>query len=172
MLPLLLSVTLALSQDAAAHDALAARLVAVLPPAGSERNEPDSFAVERAATLTKAHPDKSAAVATAFADRVRCSDSKRDEGVGRVMFAVARSLSDDDIRGMIAFYTGPDVAVMEKLTEETPEWKAILARYPLMRFAEAMRSQAGPKMIEEVMAAEDACEAVLTATLAKEGISQ
>ncbi|WP_066798836.1 hypothetical protein [Sphingomonas soli] len=158
------------SQDA--HAELAARLVSVLPPSGAEPDEPDPFAAERAAGLGKRYPAKSAEIAAAFADRAKCSDTSRSEQVSRVMLAVAMSLSDDDLRAMIAFYTGPDRAVAEKASEGTPEWKALTGRYPLIRFGEAMNAQLGGGFIEQIFAAEEACDAALTAAFAKEGISE
>lgn len=168
----LTAMTVPVSARQETHDALAARLVAVLPPATAERDGPDPFAVERAADLTRSNPAKSAEISAAFADRARCSDTRRNEGVARVMLAVARSLSDEDLQAMIAFYSGPDHIAAEQISEGSPEWNALLKRYPLTRFGEAMQAQTGALLIDEVMKAEDACEAMLTATLAKQGISE
>ncbi|MBX3565323.1 MAG: hypothetical protein KF730_12205 [Sphingomonas sp.] len=161
-----------ISKDPDAHEALAAKLVSVLPPSGNEQPGPDPLAATRAADITKAHPAKSAAIAAAFADRVRCSSARRDETVSRLLLAVTRKLTDDELRAMIAFYTGPDLAAAEKAEDGSPEMEALMRRYPLKRFGEVMQTEMSTKMFDEVMAAEDACEAGLTETLAKQGIEE
>ncbi|MBO9712431.1 hypothetical protein [Sphingomonas sp.] len=154
------------------HEALARRFVSVLP-ASDEAAEPtrlDEGQAQRQADLVKANPGKADAVRAAFARRIACSDEKRDAMLPAMMLAIARSLSDEQLQSLIAFYTSPDFARLSALDGESAEAKALMARYPLEKFAEAMKAYATAHVIEDVMAAEQACDAELDEALAKTGV--
>ena len=158
------------TQDPSEHDRLAAALVAALPHS-DHAPAPDPFLAERRDALTGKYPAKAERARALLADRQTCSDAKAKEGVSRMMLASAKSLSGDELRSLTAFYSGPDHARLETIKEGSPEWDALLARYPLKRFAAAMQ-QASGTMLDDVFAAEQACDAALTEALAKEGMSE
>jgi hypothetical protein len=155
-----------------AHEKLAAAFVAALPPSGPSAREPRAHDLERSADIAKRHPAKATQVRAIFDARVTCSSERQAESVQQLMLDTARSLSDADLRSLIGFYTGPDHARLETIADGTPEWDALIARYPLIRFTDAMNAEMSAHMMDQVFAAEQACDEQVAAALAKEGITE
>lgn len=168
---LLLTLALALVQAAPTHDELAAKFVASLPPSGGEPS-PNETILGRANDLIQKYPAKEASIRARFADREACSVAKTKEGTNRLMLATAQSLTDAELTSLIAFYSGPDYARLDDIKEGTPEWDALLKKYPLTRFSEAMKAEVDKNLLTDVFAAEGACDDVLKAALAKEGVEE
>lgn len=160
---LCLPVTAFAQADGASHAQLVDKLIAALPPGDAPVPAAEiTVDGEKLDAVTARYPARTAEIGKVFAERRACSLRGRSAAVAKLMHAVADSMSDVDLRAMIAFYAGPDLARANAMTEGSPEWNALLARYPLTRFAAAMDKQLGEHMLNEVIATETACDARAT----------
>lgn len=168
--PLLLAVA-PLAQDGE-HARLAAEFVSVLPPDDEKApSEPvlDEAATGELARLAAEYPAKEAQIRAILLDRVRCSDAAADRTTADMMRETALSLTDAELRSLIAFYSGADYVRFRGAEEGDAVFQEIMARYPLSRFVEAMQAQTG-NLFEAVFANEQACDAARDAALAGIGV--
>lgn len=156
----------ALAQD---HAARVDKFLASLPP--STRSEgPDAEADAAAKTdierLRAGNPGKDAEIRTIVEARTRCNEQSSNAFVAQSLRVVADALTDAELDKLAALYSGADYPRMLAAADGSPEMKALIAQYPLMRFYEVTQkvmAEQMPKAFKAISACDTKAEASLTA---------
>ncbi|WP_404336069.1 hypothetical protein AB2M62_18135 [Sphingomonas sp. MMS12-HWE2-04] len=157
------------AQESPNHATRVERLIAALPPAQAEAQQPDAFAVAREKALATANPGKQAAIRGVMAAQAACTDRASEAASVSSLRSVAQSLTDADLDKLTEFYSGADYKALVAAGDKA-DMAPFLAKYPLERFMQATQKVLMQEMPEKLMPALDACQARADADLAKAGV--
>lgn len=153
MLPMLLgALLLQTSPDVAvapAADALVERFMAVVPPNAQPTDAPDPDIL---ASLEAANPGREAEVRRLLEAEAACVAPFQAELSRATLREIARSLGDETLGRLIAFYESDDFRRLTGLVEreggeaalsdgERADLEAVMSRYPLEAFSQAVTTR-------------------------------
>ena len=161
-----------------ADEALTNRFVAALPPARPREIQPDPFELERLAELNRG---REAEIGQVLEAEAACEAPLLARQTMTMLRGIARSLGREKVEALIAFYEGSDFDRFGELSDrgeaalsdaERTEMAAIVSRYPLAEFNEAMWTTV-PDMVADdpIMAELAACRTRRDEALGQAGLA-
>lgn len=151
-----------------------ARFLAALPPSGADAGgdtAPD-FYEERVSGLIARQPARAEAIRATLATRRQCAAEVTERTTAGAMRHVASQMSDAELDGLTAFYSGPDYrALVASAAPDEALMAELMKRYPLQRFHEEMGKATGA-IAEAAMNGFFACDEAADAALAAAGVKR